>query len=108
LSVIFFAGTADSIHLRPDKPYYKMNKSFILVTAFVFATIFVHAQTSSGNMMVGGSIGFSSVAREGGSVNDASSFTFAPSFGYLSVTTSLSGQASRFPVAVRVPDRQRP
>jgi opacity protein-like surface antigen len=77
-----------------------MNKSFILVTAFVFATIFVQAQTSSGNMMIGGSIAFTSVAREGGSVNDASSFTFAPSFGYfvsdnLAIGTSLTLASSR-------------
>lgn len=70
------------------------------MTAFLFTTIFVHAQTSSGNMMVGGSIGFSSVAREGGSVNDASSFTFAPSFGYfisdnLAIGTSLTFSSNR-------------
>lgn len=77
-----------------------MKKFFTSVTAFVFVTVLAHAQTSSGNMMIGGSVGFSSVAREGGSVNDASSFTFSPSFGYfisdnLAIGTSLTVSSSR-------------
>jgi hypothetical protein len=59
-----------------------MNKSLILVFALAVTTTLVQAQTSAGNMMVGGTIDFTSVSREGGSLNDASSFTFSPSFGY--------------------------
>ncbi|MEX1241779.1 MAG: outer membrane beta-barrel protein [Cyclobacteriaceae bacterium] len=77
-----------------------MNKSFIFVFALLIATTIVHAQTSSGDMMVGGSISFSSYSREGGSLNDYSSFSFSPSFGYfisdnLAVGTSLTLATSR-------------
>src|SRR5688500_16681683 len=77
-----------------------MNKSFILVFSLVIATTIVHAQTSSGNMMVGGSINFTSSSREGGSANDNSSFSFSPSFGYflsdnLAIGTSLTIATSR-------------
>jgi hypothetical protein len=72
-----------------------MNKSFILLFAFIMVTTWAKAQTSAGSMMVGGAIEFSSVSREGGSANDGSSFTFSPSFGYfisdnLAVGTSLT------------------
>ena len=77
-----------------------MNKSFILVLALVIATPVVHAQTSSGSMMAGGSITFSSSSREGGSANDFSSFSFSPSFGYFisdnfALGTSLTLSTSR-------------
>lgn len=77
-----------------------MNKSFILVFALVIATTIVDAQTSSGNMMVGGSINFSSSSREGGSLKDYSDFSFSPSFGYfisdnLAIGTSLTIATSR-------------
>jgi len=72
-----------------------MNKSFILLFALVIVSNWVKAQTSAGSMMVGGGIEFRSVSREGGSLNDGSSFTFSPSFGYfitdnLAVGTSLT------------------
>ncbi|MGC1241941.1 MAG: porin family protein [Chryseosolibacter sp.] len=77
-----------------------MKKSIFLVIAFVVAAFSAHAQTSAGNMMVGGTLGFSSVSREGGSANDASSFTLSPSFGYfvsdnLAIGTSLTLASSR-------------
>jgi outer membrane protein len=59
-----------------------MNKSLILLFAFAVTTTLTYGQTSAGNMMVGGGISFSSSSREGGSANDASSFTFSPDFGY--------------------------
>lgn len=77
-----------------------MNKSLISVIALVIAATCAHAQTSSGNMMVGATIGFGSVSREGGSLNDNSWFTFTPSFGYfvsdkLAVGTSVTLSSSR-------------
>ena len=77
-----------------------MNKSFSLVLAFVIVTGFAKAQTASGNMMAGGAVQFTSYAREGGSANDYSAFSFSPSFGYfvsdnLAVGTSLSLGTSR-------------
>ena len=59
-----------------------MKKFFTLLFAVTLVTTLVHAQTSSGNMMAGGTIDFNSRSREGGSANDESNFTFAPSFGY--------------------------
>jgi hypothetical protein len=77
-----------------------MNK--VVITVFVAAlfTTTVKAQTLSGDMMVGGSINVSSVTRQSGSVNDMSSFTFSPSFGYfisdhLAIGTSLTLGTSR-------------
>ncbi|MEX2232054.1 MAG: outer membrane beta-barrel protein [Cyclobacteriaceae bacterium] len=68
-----------------------MNKSFFLLFASLIVTTSINAQTSSGNMMVGGSIDFSSVARESGSVNDVSSVTFSPSFGYFIIDNFAVG-----------------
>ena len=59
-----------------------MNKSVILLIAFLVVTTWTRAQTSAGNMMLGGAIEFSSTSREGGSPNDGSSFSFSPDFGY--------------------------
>lgn len=59
-----------------------MNKSFFVVFAWAIGAMTANAQTSQGNMMAGGAIQFSSVSREGGSLSDASSFVFSPSFGY--------------------------
>ena len=77
-----------------------MNKSFILVLAFLTVTTFVQAQTSSGNMMVGGAFQFTSVSRQANPNNSFSSFNFAPSFGYFisdnfAVGTSLNLGTSR-------------
>jgi len=77
-----------------------MNKISIVVFALVVFTTCVHAQTSSGNMMLGGSLDFSSVSRESGNANDVSSITFSPSFGYfvsdkLAVGTSLTLSSTR-------------
>jgi outer membrane protein len=59
-----------------------MNKSFILVLAFAAAVSFAHAQTSSGNMMLGGGFDFASTSRQGNSQNNSSEVNFYPSFGY--------------------------
>jgi outer membrane protein len=59
-----------------------MNKSLILVFAFIVVTNVVDAQTTSGNMMVGGSVDYTSYTRQGGSPSDYNEFTFSPSFGY--------------------------
>lgn len=77
-----------------------MNKFFILLCAALVTTIFANAQTSSGNMMVGGTLEFSSTSRQGGSFNDGTSITFSPSFGYfiqdnLVVGSSLTLSSSR-------------
>ena len=77
-----------------------MNKSFIFLFVFVIVTTFVRAQTSSGNMMAGGSFEFSSYSRQSGSNADQSSVGFNPSFGYfvsddLVVGGSLSLGSSR-------------
>jgi outer membrane protein len=60
----------------------QMKKFFSLLFAVTLVTTLVNAQTSSGNMMVGGMIDFSSSSSQGGSINDNSGFTFMPSFGY--------------------------
>jgi len=73
-----------------------MNKSFIPVFAFIImTTTLVNGQTTSGSMMVGGSIDFTSYTRQGGSSSDYNEFTFSPSFGFFisdnfAVGTSLS------------------
>ncbi len=77
-----------------------MNKYLILAFAFVMTAPLVNAQTSSGNMMAGGSIEFTSVSREGGSQYDQNSFNFTPSFGYFisdnfAIGTSLTLGSSR-------------
>lgn len=58
-----------------------MNKFLIPVVALVIASFTSHAQTSAGNMMVGGTIDLTSVSYQGNQGN-ASSFTLTPVFGY--------------------------
>lgn len=70
---------------------------FILLSVITTA---VYSQTSTGNMMIGGGILFSSSSHQSGSANDAASFTFFPSFGYfisdgLAVGADLSVSSSR-------------
>ena len=77
-----------------------MKKFFALLFAITLVTTLLHAQTSSGNMMVGGSIDITSVSRQAGSQYSSSAFTFSPSFGYfvgdhLAVGASLSLGSSR-------------
>ena len=59
-----------------------MNKSFIVLFALTIGVTCAHAQTSSGNMMVGGGLTFSSVSYQGGSANDGNRVSFSPGFGY--------------------------
>ena len=58
-----------------------MNRSLIFVFLLFFATC-AYSQTSSGNMMVGGAIEFSSRSYQSADGYDGSDFTFAPGFGY--------------------------
>jgi len=58
-----------------------MNRSLIFVFLMFFTTC-AWSQTSSGNMMVGGAIEFSSRSYESGSANNSANFVFAPGFGY--------------------------
>jgi outer membrane protein len=59
-----------------------MNKSFIVLCALVLAATWVNAQTSSGSMMLGGGLNFSSSSSQTGSNNDQNSVAFSPGFGY--------------------------
>jgi len=77
-----------------------MNKFCIVLCALVTGSFAVHAQISSGNMMVGGDLTFTSESHQGGSANDVSSVTFSPAFGYFisdrfAIGTSLSLSSSR-------------
>jgi outer membrane protein len=57
-------------------------KKILVMLAFVSTAFFVQAQTTSGQMMIGGSLAFSSVNYDNNNGSDYSSFTLAPSFGY--------------------------
>lgn len=57
-------------------------KKITLVLFASFVTLTLSAQTSSGNMMVGGEIDFRSASLEGNSDYQNSSIDFSPSFGY--------------------------
>ena len=59
-----------------------MNKSLILALSLAMVTTLTHAQTSSGDLMFGGGIAFSSNARQADNSNDYSSVSFSPSAGY--------------------------
>lgn len=59
-----------------------MNRFFILIFAFATVTTLSYAQTSSGNMMIGGGLSFNSISYQNGSVNDGNIVTFSPGFGY--------------------------
>jgi len=76
-----------------------MNKIFYLAFAFVCITTSISAQTSSGSMMLGGGLNFSSTSFQNGS-SGGSGVTFSPGFGYfisdnLAVGTSLTLSSSR-------------
>lgn len=78
-----------------------MNKSFLFLCAVMLGAIIgVHAQTSSGNMMIGGGINFHSTSYQSGSTSDQNTVNFSPSFGYfisdnLAVGTSLTLGSTR-------------
>ena len=59
-----------------------MSKSFIVLCALVLATTCANAQTSSGSMMLGGGLDFTSLSYQSGNANDQNSVTFSPDFGY--------------------------
>lgn len=59
-----------------------MNKSLISVFSFLMVATFTHAQTSSGSLMFGGGIDFSSNSRQADNGNNYSSVSFSPSAGY--------------------------
>lgn len=57
--------------------------TLILFAAFLtLSTLSLNAQTSSGNMMVGGELSFRSTSAEGNSDYQNSGIAFSPSFGY--------------------------
>ena len=77
-----------------------MKKTVTLIAVFVMTATMAISQTSSGDMMIGGSFDFSSVSRQSGSANDVNSITFSPSFGYFvsenfAVGTSLTLGSTR-------------
>lgn len=57
-------------------------KKYIFFFAFLSAAGLVHAQTSQGNMMLGGGLNFASTSYQSGNANDRSGVAFTPSFGY--------------------------
>ena len=59
-----------------------MNKFTIALAFFTVAAFAASAQTSSGNMMVGGGLEFWSRSYQGGNSNDGSEISFTPGFGY--------------------------
>lgn len=77
-----------------------MNKTITFIVSLMIAATTALAQTSSGNMMIGGSLDFASDSRQSGSANDVNSITFSPSFGYFfrenfAVGTSLTLGSTR-------------
>ena len=58
-----------------------MKKIFIAI-AFISISFFAKAQTTSGQMMIGGTLSMSSINYKESNGSDYSSLTFAPSFGY--------------------------
>ncbi len=77
-----------------------MNRFFILVIASALVPTYLKAQTSSGNMMVGGSFSFNSYSYSGASTNDGNSVSFFPGFGYFikenfAIGTSLALSSTR-------------
>lgn len=58
-----------------------MNNVFPLVL-IVATSFYGHAQTASGNRMVGGSLRFSSLSNRTGNENVSKSFVISPAFGY--------------------------
>jgi hypothetical protein len=76
-----------------------MNKRLIFFIVFAMATSCGFAQTSSGNMMIGGGLRIFSDSYQNGS--SASSTTFSPGFGYfisdnLAVGTTLTISGARY------------
>jgi outer membrane protein len=76
-----------------------MNKFFMTVCAAVLLTSYAQAQTSSGSMMVGGSLNYTSGSSQSGSYN-YNDLVFSPHFGYFVadnfvVGTSLTIETGR-------------
>jgi outer membrane protein len=59
-----------------------MKRTIALVAFFIIVTGYAHAQTSAGNMMVGGALRIYSSGEQSNDDYDYSEFQFAPSFGY--------------------------
>lgn len=81
-----------------------MKKPYVLLFSFVITASMAQAQTSTGNMMVGGSFYFRSHTYKISNHNDGNTFSFSPSYGYfirdnlvigsgITVTTSRSAAA---------------
>lgn len=67
----------------------KVTFLFALMSALVITS--ANAQTSQGNMMVGGTLSFSNTSQEGSSDAGSSSTTFSPSFGYFVIDNLAVG-----------------
>ena len=77
-----------------------MNRLCILFFGCATAATCGYAQTSSGDMMIGGGLRFSSTSYEDGNVNDRNALSVSPGFGYfindnLAVGASLAMMSSR-------------
>ena len=59
-----------------------MMKKILTLIVLASTAFYAKAQTSSGQMMIGGSLAFSSVNYDNNNGSDYSNFTLAPSFGY--------------------------
>jgi hypothetical protein len=59
-----------------------MNKFTFLLTALVIGSLSANAQTSSGNMMIGGGLEFDSRTYQDKSRAEQSTISFSPGFGY--------------------------
>lgn len=76
----------------------------LLTLALILISFFAKAQTSAGNMMLGGSLSITSTNYKNSNDNDNSGFSLAPSFGYFvkdnfAIGASISFNSSRFGVA---------
>jgi outer membrane protein len=67
----------------------KVTFLFLLLSALVISS--VSAQTSHGNMMVGGALSFSTTSYQGNSDLGNSSTTFSPGFGYFVIDNLAVG-----------------
>ena len=59
-----------------------MKKTFIFLLAFITISNLAAAQTSAGNMMVGGGLSYSSVSYPGTTTSNEANISFSPGFGY--------------------------
>jgi outer membrane protein W len=83
-----------------NKKTIEMKKSLIFLFAFITIATLAAGQTSTGNMMVGGGLTYSSVSYADRSTENQSDVSFSPGFGYfindnLAVGAAVSLSSSR-------------